>query len=391
MQKERELRFVDGRVAQRQMRQDRDERLRAAMLCSASAAILAACNAAFAQSDAGRSTIAGTPAAAQRNSSHPDPNSQARNAKALQYLKMAQSTEVNDAMQLYAAQAILLDPNLAEAYMMRALALQRKRRYPESVIDASHAIKLNPRLARAYVIRAKAGYLSGDAKNEEVFKDLHTGLKLNPKVEDGYLCLAVAYAATNDGPKALDAFAKALAVKPSDKNIYHYRSGVYSTMGKHALAVKDLDTYLKLAPKDAHGYVSRASARQLMGNNEGAIADYSRAIELDAREYTWRLLRAALYKSVGRHKEAIGDYSEAIKGNPIDEELFYRRGLEYFSLKQYDKALADYNEAIDLNKDFQESYRARSELYDATGKHALAAKDRARANELKARPAEKKI
>lgn len=289
------------------------------------------------------------------------------------------------------SEAIRLDPRLLEAYKMRAFALMRKKRFDEAISDAEQVLKENAGIAWPYFVRGKANYYMGQGSNEDMLRDFRTAVSLDPRLDDGYLCLAIAYVSSKQYQKACEAFSRALVLKPFDKQIFRYRAGSYSTMGRHDLAIKDLDTYIRLAPKCADGYMSRGAEFGIVCKYERALADFARAIELAPGEYSYRAARASLLSRLARHGEAAIDYSEAIKVNPLDEDLFLKRGKEYFNLRLYDKALADFNAAIDLSPEYESAYWARCRLYETVGDHRLSLKDRDKAMQLSKRPAVQKI
>lgn len=310
-----------------------------------------------------------------------------------EYLKQARELGESDDLLVVklATRAIQVNPRSAEAYDVRATAQMRRKRLKEAVEDATRAIRINPKQAHAYAIRAKAGYLMGDASNEDVIRDVQTAVRLDPKVDDGYYLLAVALTAMKKHKEACDAFDKAKVLNPKDKMTWRFSSTAHALIGDVQGALKDLTMYIKLSPRDPDGYISRAGYYQELKMPDKALADYEQAIKLEPHQYPFRMRRAAYLVKIGKHKEAVDDYTAAIKLNDVDEDLYLRRGNEYVILKQYDKALADFTEAIELSSNYEVAYRARARLYTVLGKGELAAKDRAKADELRRRPAEQKI
>jgi adenylate cyclase len=79
-------------------------------------------------------------------------------------------------------QAILLDPNYAEAWALKALSQLRLRLWHATDDDplpaAERAMELNPDLAIPYCI--KANYLDGEGRAEEAEELIQKALKLNP-------------------------------------------------------------------------------------------------------------------------------------------------------------------------------------------------------------------
>lgn len=319
---------------------------------------------------------------------------ESKNPKANFYLRQAEqaSHNLDHAKLLEAcAKALENDPKLARAYSLRAKSFMQRRRWDKAITNADQAISLDPKEAMAYVVRGKSGYLSGSASNDQIVRDFETAVRIDPNIEDGAFYLGIMCTVNKQYERSLHWLTKAQQLEPKDKNVYHYRSACYSLMGKSDLALKDLDTMTKLDPRAYEAFATKADTYARLKQYDKAITEYTAAIKIRPREYALRNMRAAVYIKMGKHEEAIKDYTEAININPIDEDLFLRRGNEYVELKDFAKALEDYNEAISLEPDYETAYVRRSVLYTMMGKPALAAKDRAKAAELKKRPAEKKI
>lgn len=288
-------------------------------------------------------------------------------------------------------QALENDPKLAKAFAVRGMSFMQRKRWDKAIADAERAIRLDPETALAYIVRGKSGYLSGLQSNDQINRDFEHAVRLDPNVQDGYFCLGIMCTVNKDYQRSADCLTKALKMDPLNKNIYQYRSACYSLMKKPDLALVDLGMVIKLDPNAYEAFATRADVYSRLGKNEQAVADFTEAIKLRPREYTLRNLRAALFIKMGKHHEAVKDYSEAIALNPLDEDLFLRRANEYMVLKEFQKALTDYSESISLEPEYETAYVLRAKVYDALGKRDLAAKDRARAAELKRLPEEKKI
>lgn len=317
-----------------------------------------------------------------------------RDPYARQFLKQAEdaSFREDDGAVLELVRKVLQnDPKSARAYALRAKSFMHRKRYDRAVADADKAISLDPHMALAYVVRGKSGYLGGESSNEQVTSDLKTAVRLDPKIPDGYFSLGVIATVEKDYQRSVDLFSKALTLQPKDSAIFQYRSAAYTLLHKDELAIKDLDMVIKLKPLEYQGYVTRADALTRLKRFDDAIADYTAAIKCEPRQYITRMYRATLFIKLGRYKDAVNDYTEAINLNPLDEDLFLRRGNTYVLMKDYQHALTDYNEALSLSDEYESAFRQRGKLYELMGKKDLAAKDMARAAELKKRPAEKKI
>jgi tetratricopeptide (TPR) repeat protein len=74
--------------------------------------------------------------------------------------------------------AIALDPNVALAYTIRAVAYGIKGDLDRAIADLDKAITLNPNDATAYTIRGNAYYVKGDY--DRAIADYRKALEINP-------------------------------------------------------------------------------------------------------------------------------------------------------------------------------------------------------------------
>jgi tetratricopeptide (TPR) repeat protein len=81
-------------------------------------------------------------------------------------------------------EAILLDPELEQAYTNRGSAWDHKGQYDRAITDYDEAIRLNPELAQAYTNRGSAWYHKGDY--DRAIADQNEALRLDPQLAQAY-------------------------------------------------------------------------------------------------------------------------------------------------------------------------------------------------------------
>lgn len=284
-------------------------------------------------------------------------------------------------------QAINLEPQNAKAYALKAL-IKAQHGYPDEAFTlADKALSIDPKCAEAYVAKGSACYFTD--KQKEGFAVLKKALELNPNVDDGNHFLAIGYGETKQFDKALVYMDKAIAQEPKELVLYKQRMLIYQNLNRPQDAIKDINTILKLKPNDKAYYASRAEIYDHMGNTKAALADLETAIKIQpnwARSY---FMKAQIHAKLGNHRAAAEDYGRILALNSLDDDCLVFRGLEYLATKDYPKALADFNAAIESSpREARAAYEGRAKVYEATGKLALAAKDREQAKKIMARPAE---
>lgn len=151
----------------------------------------------------------------------------------------------------------------------------------------------------------------------------------------------------------------------------------------------------------------RAMDAERKHNYQEAIDLYSNSMmfffpDIDDQNYYWR---ADDFYQLGKYDKAVQDYDSELsishfwKNIPIAynvivrrwfltpdlhvAKIYCRRGRANFALHNYEISIDDFNNSIEHNPSEALSYWYRGKAYDAMGKHELAAKDFALAQQLK--------
>ena len=137
-----------------------------------------------------------------------------------------------------------------------------------------------------------------------------------------------------DGDVALDEFLRAESLKRASK---------------WPDAVADLEKAIALNPTDANLYMARAGAFVQMGRIEDSLKDRTEAIRLNPTNPRGYIARGGSYHQLGRHKEGMEDRSEAIRLDPNLMEGWFARGSAYYLLGNFERSVSDLERAVLLN------------------------------------------
>ena len=88
------------------------------------------------------------------------------------------------------------------------------------------------------------------------------------------------YDIDKDYDKAIEAFTKAIALKPDYAYAYTNRGFAYYNNGQYDRAIEDYDKAIALDPNDAEAYNNRGVAYAVKGNKDRAISDYKKACDM---------------------------------------------------------------------------------------------------------------
>ena len=119
--------------------------------------------------------------------------------------------------------AISVDPNSAEAFYKRSIALTKLARFAEAIEDQNRAQQLKPGIANLYDSRAQLKLL------------------------------------VEDIPGAIEDFTKAIESDPTEPELYNQLAHAHMANGEFALAVEDYNKMIQLDPNDTLAYVFRRS------------------------------------------------------------------------------------------------------------------------------------
>lgn len=88
------------------------------------------------------------------------------------------------------------------------------------------------------------------------------------------------YSVDKDYEKAIEAFTKAIALKPDYAYAYTNRGLVYYSKGQYDRAIEDYNKAIVLDPNDAEAYNNRGVTYAVKNDMERAISDYKKACDM---------------------------------------------------------------------------------------------------------------
>jgi tetratricopeptide (TPR) repeat protein len=186
-------------------------------------------------------------------------------------------------------EAILLDPNLAKAYLQKGLIFYENADYTAAINNFIRAQQLQPESGAAlYIVKA---YLatSQTSKATEQFKAVDTAgfdVEARQLYQDVSALLAQHYVgqanqkiAGGEADEALSLLQQAVDVDPSSGEAYGYLGAIYFNKKNYETAIAAYDRAIELEPQRQY-YLNRGAARTELGDLEGAFADMSVARKL---------------------------------------------------------------------------------------------------------------
>ncbi|MBL9176099.1 MAG: tetratricopeptide repeat protein [Verrucomicrobiales bacterium] len=168
----------------------------------------------------------------------------------------------------------------------------------------------------------------------------------------GWFELGESLAQAGQRDAAVEAYQRALAIRPDFIEARLGLAQVYSDSGRPTEALATLDGILNDAPQDLYARVNRGMILIGMKRSDAGIEELQRAAR-DNPASTLPLVRLAeVYSAQNSHAAAASVYAEAVAREPANPSLRHRMGIERSKAGQPAAAEAALREALQLAPDF---------------------------------------
>lgn len=280
------------------------------------------------------------------------------------------------------AQSFVVDPALDSIRM-----LMHEKRYSEAKAPLDAYLKRVPNSLLALLYRSRV--YADENKYKEALELLKRAEKIDPANSETFGDQASIYATQKQYEKAIAAATASINYRRTNqnKNMFHLRSMMYSSVGQYKKAIDDMNVYIKIDPEKPRAYMWRATAYEQDGQLDKALADYQTGLKV-SKNYEYRFHIARIYQKKGRLKDAIAEMTAVINQQPEEDEAWNKRATLYMEAGKYKEAVSDYTQALATNFGSGETiYRARARAYEKLGQKEQAQKDLKKAEELRKKPA----
>jgi tetratricopeptide (TPR) repeat protein len=261
-----------------------------------------------------------------------------------------------------------ISPKTTSEYIERGIQFASNNEWDMAIADFTEAIKLDNNSAEAYLLRGRAlyastSYVTSVGKNfGNVITTITQGWANSDKRKVLY-------------DKAIDDFTQAIKLDPHSSQAYRERGVAYSDSGDHNRGLTDLNQAILLDPNYAMAYNNRGNIYRRLGNYELAITNYNEAIFLDPNFARAYMNRGSVYHDMGDYNRAILERTKAIMLAPDDAVIYNNRGSDYHDIGDYDRAIADYTQSIMLDPNSSTTYNNRGHAYFEIGDYDRAIAD----------------
>lgn len=264
-----------------------------------------------------------------------DPNSALVNARlATEYVKKGMLAAAMEACK----EALRLDPNFTDARLMLAGLYSTAKDFDSALGEYDRILKKDPKNEEAVVYKAQIQTEEGNP--DQGAKTLRQFVKANPESAVALYYLGRAEQSLNRFPEAIQAFRKALEIRPGF-------------------------TQASLALGFAYEERSASHPKEKKVMTERAIETYRRLFE-SSQDVSAANRLATIYLKEEQYKKAI-PYLEALEAlDPEDLNVRVKLGLIRMELKEYDKAITVFKAILEKNPDSDRIHYYLGSLYEET-------------------------
>ena len=168
----------------------------------------------------------------------------------------------------------------------------------------------------------------------------------------------------NNIEEAKKYFNKAIKLDPQFAISWYNLGSLENQIGNYKSAKKYFTNAIRLQEDLTKAYFERALANKATGDLESALADYNKIIELKGSIYIEAFLNRGLTKKMmGDMNGAFMDLNQIINEFPNHPELRKNRGNLNLLLGFGANAIEDYTKAIELDDNYAEAYFNRALAY----------------------------
>lgn len=217
----------------------------------------------------------------------------------------------------------------------------------------------------------EAFYLLGDASQKlkdstKAINAYQKALGVKPDMYQVYQNLSDLFKAESKFNESIDILKKGLLQFPLDGNFYTELGLVYSLAGRSADAVQAAKSAVQILPNQPAGYTILCRAQNETKEYAQAVLACNSSLKIRPDDgETYFYLGNALYgtdktiEAARAYSNAVRSLSELVKKFPEQSENWYLLGNSYFADRQFDKAIEAYLKCLEISPKF---LRARANL-----------------------------
>ena len=155
--------------------------------------------------------------------------------------------------------------------------------------------------------------------------------------------------------EAIEAYNKALALKPNYAAAYYNMGIALQEQGKLEASIEAYNKALAIKPDYADAYNNMGNALKDQGKLEKAIEAYNKALSLKPDYAEAYINMGNALQDQGKFEKAIEAYNKALSIKPDCAEAYNNMGVSLKEQGKFEKAIEAYNKALSIKPDYAEA------------------------------------
>jgi tetratricopeptide (TPR) repeat protein len=244
--------------------------------------------------------------------------------------------------------SINLNPDNAEAYMLRGVALVNLVRYDESLTSLYKAIQLKYDLPQSH--RLIGQVLINLGRYEESLISLKKAIQLNPDDNEAHRLIAATLVNLRHYEESLISLEKVIQLYPDDDEFHILRGIAFINLGKYQEALIDIDIAIKLNLNHL-SHSLRGVALVKLDRYQESIISLDKAIQFESTDSQSHKFKGIALFYLSHYQEALISINQSIELNPNDIESHTFKGYILLNMELYQEAIDSSNKAIEISPD----------------------------------------
>ena len=192
---------------------------------------------------------------------------------------------------------------------------------------------------------------------DEAIEAYNKAISLKPDYADAYYNMSNAFKDQGKLEKAIKYYNKSISLNPNFADAYYNMGNVLKDQGKLDEAIEAFNKAISLKPDYADAYSNMGNALKDQGKLDEAIEAYNKAISLKP-DYadTYNNMGVTL-QDQGKLEKAIVACKKAISLKPNFADAYYNMGNVLKDQGKLEEAIEAYNKALSLKPDFADAHQ----------------------------------
>jgi tetratricopeptide (TPR) repeat protein len=211
-------------------------------------------------------------------------------------------------------QELKQQPDSAEAYSERGLALAGQGRFEDAIAQYRKALEIKPRYAEACNNLGLA--LQACGKVDEATSRFQQSLEIKPDFVEAHSNLGMVLAGRGQLDAAIAEYRKALELKPDYIEARNNLGFALAQQGRFDAAIGQYRRALEIAPHHAMIHRNLGNALTAWGRFDDAIVEYQKTLEIQPKDVQAHYSLGGVLAARSRFREATAHYGKALEIEP---------------------------------------------------------------------------